>query len=168
MRFPLEIVLRRGAIFLWTKYAKLDDPALAAQTKPKFIVILSGSSQDDPIIYILTTSEKAKHARHPFPVDLLHLPAGAYECFDVDTLIDTGEAGELDIGRDAFVALYESDALLYKGALTEAHVRGTGDQDQSIPTCVEKGQADDHRRVMLAREHAVLYERAARFILQPP
>lgn len=49
MLLPLDVVLRRGVIFLWIKYARLDDPALVGQTKPKFIVILSGSPQDDPL-----------------------------------------------------------------------------------------------------------------------
>jgi hypothetical protein len=117
------MVLRRGVIFLWGRYAKLDDPALAGQTKPKFIVILSASPHDDPLIYLLTTSEKAKHTEHPFPEDLQHLPAGAYDCFTVDTLIDAGDAGQTNIGREEFVALYESEGLIYKGCLSEAHIK---------------------------------------------
>ena len=122
MRLPLEVVLRRGVIFLWSKYAKLDDPALAGKTKPKYIVILSGSPQDDPIIYILTTSEKDKHAKHPFPDDLQRLPAADYESFDMETLVDAGDAGQLDVGREEFVALYESGELIYKGALSPQHM----------------------------------------------
>lgn len=122
MRLPLDVVLRRGVIFLWTTYDKLDDPALAGQTKPKFVVILSGSPKDDPLIYILTTSQKAKHAGHPFPVDLQHLPAGSYDFLPADTLIDVGDAGQLEVGREDFIALYESDAVVYKGALSEAHL----------------------------------------------
>jgi hypothetical protein len=76
MLLPLDVVLRRGVIFLWTKYARLDDPNLVGKTKAKFIVILSNSPRDDPIIYILTTSEKDKHAQHPFPGDLQRLHAG--------------------------------------------------------------------------------------------
>ena len=122
MLLPLDVVLRRGVIFLWIKYARLDDPALVGQTKPKFIVILSGAPQDDPILYILTTSEKDKHAAHPFRDDLQHLDAGTYECFDVATLIDAGDAGQLDVGRDEFIALYNSGALLYKGVLNDANI----------------------------------------------
>lgn len=122
MLLPLDVVLRRGVIFLWTKYARLDDPALAGKTKPKFIVILSGSPQDDPLIYILTTSEKDKHDTHPFPEDLHRVHAGAYECFDVETVIDVGEAGQLDVGRDEFVALYEKGELIYKGVLSDSDV----------------------------------------------
>ena len=119
MRLPLEVVFRRGGIFLWTKYARLDDPALAGRTKPKYIIILSGSPHDDPIIYILTTSHVEKRAIHPAPNDLICLPGGSYDCFPVDTLIDAGEAGELEVGRDEFVALYNNDALIYRGALSE-------------------------------------------------
>jgi hypothetical protein len=118
----LEAILRRGAIFLWSKYARLDDPALAGQTKPKFIIVLSNSAQDDPILYILTTSEKPKHATHPFPGDLHHLAAGSYGCFNLDTLIDAGDAGQLDVGLDEFVALYESGALIYRGTLSQGDV----------------------------------------------
>jgi hypothetical protein len=120
MRLPLEVVFRRGVIFLWSKYARLDDPALAGQTKPKYIVILSGSPQDDPILYILTTSQKEKHIGHPAPGDLFHISPGSYDCFPVETLIDAGEAGQLDVGRDQFIALYESGELIYKGVLSEA------------------------------------------------
>lgn len=119
MRLPLEVALRRGVIFLWTAYARLDDPALAGQTKPKYIVILSGSPLDDPIIYILTTSEKERQSTHPFPDDLQHIQAGAYECFDRHTVIDAGDAGQLDVGRDEFVELYESGSLIYKGVLSD-------------------------------------------------
>ena len=118
----LEEVLRRGSIFLWTKYSRLDDPALAGRTKPKFIVILSSSSHDDPVIYILTTSEKPKHAGHPFPADLHRVPAGAYPCFVLDTLIDAGDAGQLEIGRDELSALYANRTLIYKGSLSQSDV----------------------------------------------
>ena len=80
MRLPLEVVFKRGAIFLWKAYAKLDDPALAGQTKPKFIVVLF---------------------------------------FSTDTLIDAGQAGELEIDKEQFAALYETDGLMYRGCLND-------------------------------------------------
>ena len=120
-------------MFLWPQYDKLDDAALAGQTKAKFIVILSGSPNDDPLLYILTTSEKPKHAAHPFPVDLQHLPAGSYDFLPVETLIDAGDAGELEVGRDEFIALYESDAVIYKGALTDAHLNELVDKILACP-----------------------------------
>lgn len=122
MLLPLEVVLRRGVIFLWAKYSRLDDPSLAGRTKPKFIVILSSSPQDDPIIYILTTSAKDKHAMHPFPDDIQRLPAGSYNGFDLETLMDAGDAGQLDIGRDELIALYQAGGLVYKDTLSEQHV----------------------------------------------
>jgi hypothetical protein len=122
MRLPLEVVFKRGAIFLWRAYAKLDDPALAGQTKPKFIVVISSSHNDDPILYILTTSEKTKHTHHPVPGDLLHIKSGSYGFFALDTLIDSGEAGELEIDRAAFAALYDSEAVLYRGCLNDQDV----------------------------------------------
>jgi hypothetical protein len=123
MRLPLEVVFKRGAIFLWKTYARLDDPEFAGKTKPKFIVVLSASPLDDPILFILTTSEKAKHAKHPMPKDLLHLPAGVYDFLTVDTLIDAGEAGQLEVGREEFVALYQGDTLICKGSLNNQHAQ---------------------------------------------
>lgn len=120
MLLPLEAVLRRGVVFLWTAYGQLDDPALQGQTKPKYVVMLSGSALDDPLVYILTTSEKARHAEHPFPKDLVLIPAGTYAFFPVNTLIDAGEAGQLEVGRDEFVALYSNGAVVYQGALSDA------------------------------------------------
>src|SRR5450759_4464984 len=107
MRLPLEKALRRGVVFLWVKYDKLDDPALASHTKPKYVVILSASPLDDPLFYILTTSGKPKHAHFPFPSDLLRIATGSYDFFSQETLIDVGEAGELEVGRQEFQALYE-------------------------------------------------------------
>lgn len=128
MRLPLHLVLRRGVIFLWTRYSRLDDPAFAGLTKPKFIVVLSGSPQDDPLIYVLTTSAKAKHTQHPFPEDLHHLPAGTYDCFTTDTLIDAGDAGQLEVGRDEFVKLYETNEVIYQGCLSDADIKALIDR----------------------------------------
>lgn len=122
MQLPLETVLRRGVVFLWPDYARLDDPALKGQTKPKFIVILSGSPLDDPLVYILTTSEKSKHERHPFPQDLFLIPADRYGFFPANTVIDAGESGQLDVGRAEFATLYEGGAVVYKGVLTDDDV----------------------------------------------
>ena len=108
-------------VFLWVDYEELDDPVLAGRSKPKFIVILSNSAHDDPLIYILTTSEKAKHERHPFPGDLVHIAKGSYGFLPVDTLIDAGTAGEREVGRDEFVALYNQGSVVYQGTLNGAH-----------------------------------------------
>lgn len=108
-------------VFRWVDYDDLDDPALAGQTKPKFIVVLSNSPHDDPLIYILTTSEKAKHEHHPFPGDLVHIAKGSYGFLPVDTLIDAGTAGEREVGRAEFVALYNQESVVYQGTLNDAH-----------------------------------------------
>ena len=122
MLLPLDVVLRRGVVFLWLDYDELDDPALAGKSKPKFIVILSNSAQDDPLIYILTTSEKAKHQHHPCPADLVHIAPGSYDFLAVETLIDAGTAGEREVGRDEFVALYNQGSVVYQGVLNDAHI----------------------------------------------
>lgn len=122
MQLPLAAVLRRGVVFLWPEFSALSDPALAGKTKAKFIVILSISASDDPIVFILTTSEKPKHASVPHPGDFLRIPAGTYEFFPADTLIDVSAAGEFDIGRDEFAALYEKGALIYQGRLSDGDV----------------------------------------------
>lgn len=124
MLLPIESVLRRGAVFRWIKYTQLDDPKLAGKSKSKYIVMLSASALDDPFFYILTTSEKPKHASHPFPADLLTIPAGSYPFLSLPTLIDVGEAGQLDIEQAAFIALYESGQVAYLGNLSHTDVAG--------------------------------------------
>jgi hypothetical protein len=81
------------------------NPALQGRTKPKYVVMLSGSALDDPLVYILTTSEKTKHADHPFPNDLVVIQGSPTTFFPVNILIDEGEAGQLEIGREEFVVL---------------------------------------------------------------
>ena len=121
MLLPLDVVLRRGVVFRWVDYDDLDDPVFAGRTKPTFIVVLSNSAHDDPLIYILTTSEKAKHEHHPFPGDLVHIAKGSYGFLPVDTLIDAGTAGEREVGRAEFVALYNQESVVYQGTLNDAH-----------------------------------------------
>lgn len=119
MRLPFESVLRRGVVFLWKEYSLLDDAALSGQTKAKFIVILSASPLDDPLIYVLTTSAKEKHAHHPRQQDLFRIQGGAYAFFPVDTLIDVGTAGDLEFECAAFRRLYELGDVTYVGALSD-------------------------------------------------
>lgn len=109
-------------MFLWHKFPALSDPALAGQTKAKFIVVLSTSASDDPIVFVLTTSLKPKHASVAHPEDYLHVPIGSYSFLGSETLIDVSEAGEFDVGRDEFQALYDNGDLLFKGQLTDSHV----------------------------------------------
>lgn len=121
MLLPFDSVVRRGVILLWKRYAELDNPSLAGQSKAKFLIILSASPHDDPVVYILTTSEKPKHIAHPAPQDLLRLPAGAYDCFAVDTLVDSGTAGQREVGLKELEALYEAGEVVYKGLLSDQH-----------------------------------------------
>src|SRR4051794_23615842 len=95
MQLPVEMVFRRGAIFFDPLYSELDDPALQGQTKGKFFVVLNNSPKDDPIVYLLATSEKPKHAKLPY---MFALKPGKYECFSKNTLVDVAQAGgdELD------------------------------------------------------------------------
>ena len=121
MLLPFDAVVRRGVILLWHQYAELDDPRLVGHTKAKYFIVLSSSPHDDPIVYLLTTSQKARHAGHPAPQDLLHIAAGAYDCFQLETLVDAGTAGEREVGREQLEALYDSGGVVYKGCLTEQH-----------------------------------------------
>jgi hypothetical protein len=149
MAKPLSAVLRRGAVFLWTEYSKLDDPALAGQTKPKYMVILSTSPQDDPIIYILTTSEKADKPRHTtplFPEDLVRVPAGTYPFFPKDTIINVSETGQLDVERDTFEDRYNCGTILFKGRLTPDDVNGLM---QMIDACPRVGRRI--KRILIGR-----------------
>jgi hypothetical protein len=122
MAVPLERVFRRGAVFLWTTYAALDDPALSGQTKAKFIVMLSSSVHDDPYYFILTTSEKAKHATHPHKTDLVEIVGGTYSYLPVDTILDAGEAGQLAVGREEFAALYDAGEIVHRGWLSNEDI----------------------------------------------
>src|SRR5438132_9739623 len=110
----LKAVLKRGAVFIWHKYDKLDDVSLTGQTKAKFAVILSNSPLDDPFVYILTTSEKPKHASAKFPADLFVIAANKYSFFSQKTIIDISQAGNLEIDREAFTTLYDDGEVTYK------------------------------------------------------
>lgn len=123
MVLPFDTVVRRGAVLLWRAYEKLDDPRFAGQTKPKFLVVLTESPLDDPIIYILTTS-KSPTARHPWPADLLTIPSGAYAFFPLETSMDAGTAGQTDVGTAELRALYDGGSVLYQGSLTTEDVGG--------------------------------------------
>jgi len=121
MRLPLATLLRRGVVFLWHRFSELDDPSLEGHTKAKFIVVLSSNAADDPFFFVLTTSLKAKHQNVVHPEDFLHIPAGSYDFFQLDTLINVAEAGQFEIGRAEFMGLYESDEVTYKGRLSDDH-----------------------------------------------
>lgn len=138
MAAPFESVLTRGAIFLWHRYERLDDPALAGQSKAKFIVVLSSSPQDDPIIYLLTTFAKPKHANPRFHDDLMRIPANAYGFFPQETIIDVAEAGQLDMERDRFMDLYDRDAVTYKGKLSADHERELMEKIRRCPRVVRR------------------------------
>ena len=71
MLLPLTAVLKRGIVFLHPHFSHLSDPGLAGETKPKYLVILSSSPLDDPILYVLTTSQKPKHDTSPFKGDFV-------------------------------------------------------------------------------------------------
>lgn len=111
--FPLEALVRRGVVFLHMEYEKLDDPAFAGQTKPKYVVIISDSLQDDPILYLLTTSEKPKHSSLP---NLVKVENGECDFLSGVTLIDVSQAGLLEFTRDELAALHRTRKLKYCGA----------------------------------------------------
>lgn len=123
MLLPLSVVLQRGVIFLFTKYDKLDDPSLSGQTKAKFGIILSASAKDDPILYLLGTSDKQNKAAS-YPENYYKVAAGSCGCFSVDTFIDVSAAGRLDIPSESFAELYETGMVVYKGRLSESDLKG--------------------------------------------
>lgn len=45
-----------------------------------------------------------------------------YGFFPVNTIVDAGEAGELEVDRGAFAALYGQGSIVYKGTLSQADV----------------------------------------------
>jgi hypothetical protein len=118
MLLPLSAVLRRGVVFLHPHFPHLADPSLAGQTKPKYLVVLSGSPLDDPVLYILTTSHKPKHSTSPFKEDFVVIKAGKYPFWPQETIINAGQAGdEFSFSNEDFAALYDAGELIYQGVL---------------------------------------------------
>jgi hypothetical protein len=122
MKLPLASVLRSGVVFFWPGYTNLDDPAYEGRSKAKFAMILRVHPATAPIVYLLTSSEKAKHASSRFRQYLLTIPAGTYDFLPLDTVRDVSSAGTKQIGYDEFKALYECGAVVYKGSLSAVHV----------------------------------------------
>jgi hypothetical protein len=131
MKFPLNYVFKRGAVFFDPLYSKLDDPTLKDQTKGKFFVVLNTSPKDDPIVYLLTTSEKAKHAGKKY---MYGIQGGSYDCFPQNTLIDVANAGDEEIASEEFAALYDEERIQHKGQLSDSDVAGLLALIQGCPT----------------------------------
>jgi hypothetical protein len=120
---PLDTVLKRGVVFLYPRFPHLADPSLAGQTKPKYLVIVSSSPLDDPILYLLTTSRKPQHASSAFRDDFVSVAAGKYPFLPQETIINCAEAGVLVFDRGDLEALYRAGELVYQGVLQEDDVR---------------------------------------------
>lgn len=132
MRFPLHLIFSRGSVFRQGLYDKLDDPKFGeGETKAKYFVVLNTSPDDDPIVYLLTTSEKPKHRNAPF---MFRIAVGSYSFFSKTTLIDFATAGnpDLSISKEAFGALYDSEDVEYCGRLTSRDIAALM---ESIRTC---------------------------------
>ncbi|HVL66344.1 MAG TPA: hypothetical protein VM364_03680 [Vicinamibacterales bacterium] len=117
MLLPLHVVLKRGVVFLYPRFPALADPVLAGQTKPKYLVVLSASPMDDPVLYLLTTSRKPRHLTAALAPDFMHIPAGKYMFFPKETIINVAEAGDFSFDRDSLRELYDSGEIVYQGAL---------------------------------------------------
>lgn len=104
MLLPFESVVRRGVAFRYPRFQLLADPALAGETKPKYLVIVSSSPLDAPILFLLTTSEKPKHLNSALRAEFMHIPAGKYSFLPKGTIINA-EAGELTFDREDLQAL---------------------------------------------------------------
>jgi hypothetical protein len=122
MLLPLYAVLKRGVVFLYPRFPDLSDPKLSGQTKPKYLVILSSSPLDDPVLYVLTTSEKPKHLTSPLKSDFMTIAGGKYSFLPKGTIVNVGEAGDLSFDREDLEELYESGELVYQGVLDEEDI----------------------------------------------
>jgi len=122
MLLPLGVVLRRGAVFLYPRFPHLSDPSLSGQTKAKYLVILSSSPLDDPVFYVLTTSEKPKHLTSPLKDDFMTIEGGKYSFFPKETIINVAQAGEFSFDREELEALYDAGELVYQGALDDQDI----------------------------------------------
>lgn len=117
----LDACLRRGAVFLWRDYDKLDDPNVRA--KAKFIVLVNAFLPDENLYYLLTTSQVDRLKKGPFIADVVVIPAGTYEFFPIDTAINVASiANTPPIEASLFREMYYDREIVFVGALSSADI----------------------------------------------
>lgn len=116
----LDAVLRRGAVFHWDDFSKLDDPGAAP--KGKFLVIINAFLPDDVLYYLLTTSQVTELLRGPFRDDVVTFEPGSYDFFNRETAVNVGTAGgQATIVESAvFRGMYYDGEVEYVGRLTDS------------------------------------------------
>lgn len=116
----LDACLRRGSVFHWNEYDKLDDPS--ADRKGKFIVVINAFLPGDSLYYLLTTSQVEQLLDSPFRADAVVFEAGAYPFFKKRTAVNVGTAG-LTIPADDFRGMYYDGQIEYVGQMCEPDVK---------------------------------------------
>ncbi len=119
IRFPLDVVLKQGAVFLHHSYDFSD------QTKAKFLVYLSSPLRPDPLLVSLTTTDPNRRIPYlPQTVqdDVLAISPGELEFFQSrdHTLIDLNNHRFFD--KEKFKLEYDQGVIEYKGRLVEIHL----------------------------------------------
>jgi hypothetical protein len=106
-------------VFLWHSYQQLDDPAVSE--KAKFAILLNAFLPDDPLYYLLTTSQVQKLQTGPFAQDTVTFPAGCYSFFSKETAVNVGSlATTKPLPADDFELLFDAGELKYLGRLSDA------------------------------------------------
>ncbi len=118
--FPLDSLLHQGAVFLHRNFK------FPESSKPKFLVYLSSPSQPEPLLFVLTTTDKNRKIPY-FPQarqdDIFLIPAGELEFFQSSdaTFIDLNNHRLLE--KPEFKSQYDEGIIEYKGRIREEHLK---------------------------------------------
>ena len=119
IRFPLEVLLNQGAVFLHHNFQFSD------QAKAKFLVYLGSPLYPDPLLVVLATTDPNRIIPYLSPAnqaDILVIVPGELDFFKSSdhTFIDLNNHRLID--KDAFKLDYDQGVLEYKGRLEQKHL----------------------------------------------
>ncbi len=84
--------------------------------KEKFFIALSRSPENNPLVFVVTTSNPEFFDKHPeFNRDIIRITAGSLDYFPLDTIIDCRSV--LKIPRDTLKNNFHSNDLKFCGNL---------------------------------------------------
>lgn len=119
IRFPLDALLRQGAVFLHHRFP------FPVQSKAKFLVYLSSLLHPEPLLVVLTTTDPGRKIPD-LPAgrqeDILAIPPGELDFFKSDdhTMIDLNNHRSLD--KERFQLDYDQGVIEYMGVLSPDHL----------------------------------------------
>ena len=112
--------IRRGTV-LFLRETDLDDGRYQGASKPKFCVVINLKPQEDPIIYLHSTSQIDPYSGGRWDADILPIPKGSYPFFPEETIISIRNHKQKTITE--LHNLEAKGQLKICGALTEEHLR---------------------------------------------